>query len=448
MKRHAYQFLLFLPLLMALQSCSYIDTMQRAQHNEEIKGTKAYYDNKCLVAEECAQVSAKIVLPASSRSDALAIAVVLEDGNESRVIDLEVVNFTQDGDNKVSYFFFDLPVGTYTAYTLTMPDEKSRYNNLSVLAKVSGSITKNDLKAYQNAIILDDIKINREESIKKFSYSLTHVKENFEIPDSRRMGYFEDNVTLDNPVFSHKVALEGLYYPQSFSKKTKGMYRLAPEYKKGTIPIIFVHGMAGTPRDWTYMLKNLDLSQYTPYALYYPSGEDFTKLAAKLNAWILSDKIFENGPGVIIAHSYGGIIVRDAFNLLQNSSKKNRGLFISLASPYGGDSKASEGVKNAPYVIPSWRSIADDGEFIQELYRIKLPEEIDFELIFAYNNSESGPSGDGRVPLEKQLRMEAQKEARSIRGFDEDHISIINSKEVAEYINSLLKKFAEENIEK
>ena len=447
MKQLIKQLFLFLPVILILQSCSYIDTMKRAKHNEEIKGTKAYYDNKCLVAEECAGVSAKVILPGTSKIDSLAIAIVIEDGNESRVIDLDVINFTQNGDTKVSFFFFDLPIGSYTAYALTRFDQNSRYDdtNFTVLAKGSGSITEKDLKAYQNAIVLDDITINPEESIEQFPYSIAHMGNKLKNASNRHRGIFEDNTDLDDPIFSHQVAMEGLYYPESFNKKTKGIYRLAPEFKKGSVPILFVHGMAGTPRDWKYMLANLDLTLYTPYVLYYPSGEDFTKLAAHYNAWISSDKIFENGPGVIVAHSFGGIIVRDGLNLEHES---NRLLFISLATPYGGDAKASEGVKDAPYVIPSWRSIADDGSFIKNLYRKKLSDDETFELIFAYYNSGDGLSGDGRVPLEKQLRSEAQKEARSIRGFNEDHISILQSKETADYINTLLEAFAQENIKK
>ena len=424
--------------------------MKRAKYNEEIKGTKAYYDEKCLVAEECARVSSKVIVPGDSSIESLAIAIVVEDGNESRVIDWEVIHFTIDNDAKVSYFFFDLPVGSYTAYALTVPEQNSTAEDFSpfVLAKVSGTITEKYLHAYENAIIMDDIKIDKETGKEHFNYSLDHMRDKLEGSADRGMGYFEGNVSLNDPIFSHQVAMEGLYYPKSFAKKTKGLYRLAPEFKQGTVPIIFVHGMAGTPRDWKYMLDNLDLTYYTPYVLYYASGEDFTKLSAQFNAWILSDKIFEDGPGVIIAHSFGGIIVRDAANLQGVVNEKNRGLYISLATPYGGDAKASEGVKNAPYVIPSWRSIADDGEFIKNLYRNKLHEQVVFELIFAYNNSEDGPSGDGRVPMEKQLREEAQKEARSIHGFNEDHISILNSRETADYINTLLTAFAKEHIKK
>ena len=450
MKQFIFKTLLLFTTLLLFQSCSYIETVNRAGHNEEIKGTQAYYDEKCLIAEECALISAKVMMPASNPLDTLAVAIVVDDGEEKRVIDLEIINFSKDGDEKASYFFFNLPVGEYTIYTLKEPRENATDKHFSILAEHSGSITQNDLISYHNAVILDDIEVDPSIKDERFPYSLEHMKEKLEVPHRKQMGFFENNVTLDDAIFSHKIAMEGLYYPEEFSRKTKGMYRLAPKFVEGTIPIVFVHGMVGTPRDWAYMLKHLDLSHYTPYVVYYPSGEDFAKLSAQFNAWILSDKIFEDGPGVVIAHSFGGIIVRDAANVQKKRSPKDKGLFISLATPFGGDTKASEGVKNAPYVIPSWRSIADDGAFIKELYRKELSEEVDFHLIFAYNNSEEGPSSDGRVPLVKQLRAEAQNEATSIHGFNEEHISILNSKETTAYVNRLLQAFAQEhlNIEK
>lgn len=446
MKPYLRQFILFLPILLLFQACSYIDTLFRFKESKEVKGTKAYYDNKCLVAEECAGLSGKIHLPLEDPNDTLAIAIVVQDGNESRAIDVQLIDFTEDDDEKVSYFFFDLPVGEYEVYALSTKDHSSDFlkKDLVVLGSETGAITAKDLQAYQNAIIIDDVTINSDLNKGLFTYSLSLLEEKLIGQENGNGGYFEKDVNLDDKVFSHKMAMEGLYYPESFKKKTKGFYRLAPEFKKGSIPIIFVHGMGGTPRDWKYMLKNLDLEHFTPYVVYYPSGEDFTKLSMLFNGWIMSDKIFEDGPGVVIAHSYGGIIVRDALNLEHD---KNSGLFISLATPFGGDAKASKGVENAPYVIPSWRSIADDGEFIKGLYRKKLSSNERFELIFAYDNNKEGQSGDGRIPLKKQLRYEAQLEANSVRGFNEDHISILNSKKTAEYINTLLDAFAKENID-
>ena len=439
---------MFIPLYLLLQGCSYIEAVKRAKHNEEIKGTAAYYDDKCLVAEECVRVSAKVVLPLDSPVENLLIAVVVHDENASRVIDAEIINFTPNGDKRVSYVFFDLPVGKYTAYALSMPEQREdlEQSKLDVLAKRSGKIVKSDLKAYQNAVDLNDIYIDTTESDVKFPYPVGLIKKKIN-HSGQQIGTFEEGIDLNDPLFSHSVALEGLYYPKLFRKKSRGLYRLAPKYKEGSIPLIFVHGMAGTPRDWAYILEHIDLTHYTPYLLYYASGEDFTKLSAEFNAWILSDKIFDKGAGVVIAHSFGGVIVRDASNLQERTGRQNKGLFISLATPYGGDAKATEGVKNAPYVIPSWRSIADDSTFIKELYRKALSEDVTFDLLFAYENGETGPSGDGRVPLQKQLRPEAQEEADVIRGFNEDHLSILNSKEVAAYIDRRLQAFAKAYME-
>ncbi len=433
--------------MLIFQGCSYLDAVLREKESKEIMGTKAYYDNKCLVAEECAGISGKVRLPIDDKSNTLAVVVVLEDGNETRAIDAEVIDFSPQNDEKVSYFFFDLPVGTYTLYILKTDNGSNDFQNreLIVLEKEMGSVTTKDLQAYQNAIILDDAHVSSRREVAKFPYSLKEINERLAVAIKSPKGSFDKNVSLDDSVFSHHMAMEGLYYPESFKRKTKPFYRLVPEYKDGTIPLILVHGMGGTPRDWKFMLEHIDMEHFTPYAVYYPSGEDFSKLAALFNEWILSDRIFENAPRVIVAHSYGGVIVREAFNLTRS---QNDSLFISLASPFGGDEKASKGVKNAPYVLPAWRSIADDGDFINNLYRNVLSPYEQYELIFTYNNHGDGPSGDGHIPLKKQLRSEAYNEAESLRGFDEDHMSVVNSKEAAEYINALLLQFVKEHPKK
>ncbi len=434
-----------LPLLLIFQGCSYLDTVMRARENDKLKGTKTYYDNKCMVAEECAGLSGRITIPAESPADTLAIAVVLEDGDDSRVIDADVIDFTPVEGTKVSYYFFNLPVGDYTFYVLKTADGSGDFEHAApaVVAQESGRITKEDLHAYQNAIIVDDVKVDPDLQGEGFSYSLDEVKGRLAATEKSSSGAFEENVDLNDPIFSHEMAMEGLYYPESFRNKTQPLYRLAPAFKEGSIPLIFVHGIAGTPRDWEYMLNHIDMEHYTPYVVYYPSGEDFTKLSTLFNGWLLSDKIFDSGPAVVVAHSFGGIIVRDAFNMPHPEHDR---LFISIASPFGGDEKASEGVKNAPYVIPSWRSIADKGDFIRNLYRSPLASDETYELIFAYDNGGKGVSGDGRVPLKKQLRREAYDEAQSLRGFNEDHLSILRSQAAAAYINTLLQQFAREHL--
>ena len=96
--------------------------------------------------------------------------------------------------------------------------------------------------------------------------------------------------------------------------------------------------------------------------------------------------------------------------------------------------------------MPAWRSIADDGTFIKNLYREPLTSNEAYALVFAYNNHEEGPSSDSRIPLKKQLRKEALKEANYVHGINEDHISILKSNETSTYINELLEKFAQNNL--
>ena len=442
------QFFLILPFFIIFQGCSYLDAMKRAKLNEEIKGTNAYYDQKCLVSDECMMISAKVILPLEERTQTLAFVTVIQDGNESRAIDVQLLNFATESNQKEksAYYFLTLPMGEYTGYIVKVKEHTNFVDEkLEVLKKFGPYfVLKNDLKAYNNSYIEEDIYLNPQNIVEPFNYSLRKFHKKLLVKNSHtHHGYFESDVNLDDPIFSHTMALEGLYYPESFSSKTKALYRLTPSYIKGTIPLIFVHGMAGTPLDWKYIINHVDLEKYTPYLAYYPSGEDYTKLSAMFSGWILSEKIFKEKALVIIAHSFGGVIVRDALNRHQN---KHNILFISLASPFGGDAKASEGVKNAPYVLPAWKSIADDGVFIKNLYRTPLTSTENYSLIFAYNNHDEGPSGDSRIPLKKQLRKEALKEANNVHGVNEDHISILKSNETSNYINELLQKFAQKNL--
>jgi hypothetical protein len=61
-------------------------------------------------------------------------------------------------------------------------------------------------------------------------------------------------------------------------------------------------------------------------------------------------------------------------------------------------------------------------------------------MLNSYRNTSSlsRESGDGVIPLESQLRLEAQRQAFAIRGFNEDHISVLQSPEVIKEVNQAL----------
>jgi hypothetical protein len=53
------------------------------------------------------------------------------------------------------------------------------------------------------------------------------------------------------------------------------------------------------------------------------------------------------------------------------------------------------------------------------------------------DNFLSSGSSDGVIPPSSQLRDAAQEDARTIRGFDEGHLSILQSEDVISNVNSI-----------
>ena len=95
---------------------------------------------------------------------------------------------------------------------------------------------------------------------------------------------------------------------------------------------------------------------------------------------------------------------------------------------------AASGVKFAPQVVPSWRDMAPDSEFLAELYDPVQPEELDYYLLFGYK----GDRGDGTIKLTSQLSPRAQAVAVKVLGFEEDHMSILKSEEALAALHELL----------
>jgi len=191
------QFFLILPFFLIFQGCSYLDAMKRAQLNEDIKGTGAYYDQKCLVSDECVTVSAKVILPLEDTAQTLAFVTVIEDGNERRAIDVQLLYFTTELDQKEksAYYFITLPMGEYRRY-IVKPKENTIFTDgsLGVLQKIGPYfILKHDLKSYNNSYIEKDIYLNSQDVKEPCNYSLTRFHKKLMVKDSQAPhGYFEN----------------------------------------------------------------------------------------------------------------------------------------------------------------------------------------------------------------------------------------------------------------
>jgi hypothetical protein len=78
--------------------------------------------------------------------------------------------------------------------------------------------------------------------------------------------------------------------------------------------------------------------------------------------------------------------------------------------------------------------------FNTSLFARKLPEFVTYALFFSYrgNCSLFLENNDGAVELSSELDVRAQSGVRWIRGYDEDHESILTSPELIAQLNRLM----------
>ena len=250
--------------------------------------------------------------------------------------------------------------------------------------------------------------------------------------------------SLDDPLFDRSISTLGMYDPASFLERAPTMFYALEEDLGYKIPVIFVHGIAGSARDFVGLVKRLDRDRYKAWFFYYPSGGDLNQLAELFYQIFLSGKVYQSSgmPLVIVAHSMGGLIVREAINKYQDLPAENRvRLLITMASPFGGHPAAATGEKHGLIVLPSWRDLNPASPFIANLFRKPLPSFVHHELIYAFQNPGTiklGENSDGVVPLSSQLDPRAQKQASGQFGFDNTHTGILDSDEVAARILNLM----------
>lgn len=237
--------------------------------------------------------------------------------------------------------------------------------------------------------------------------------------------------SLDDPIFSESMASLGMYSPAAFLEAAPMMFYALEEESAYKVPVVFVHGIGGSARDFESIVARLDRRRFKPWFFHYPSGTDLGQSATMFYKLFLSGRVIPLGdmPLVIVAHSMGGLVVREAFNRRQENSGENRvARLITIASPLGGVPGARH-AEGAPVVVPSWRNLSPDSDYVSGLYRRPLPDSLEYHLLFAYGDERSvrfGANSDGVIPLSSQLAGGAQHEATAQAGFDATHTGVLD----------------------
>lgn len=235
--------------------------------------------------------------------------------------------------------------------------------------------------------------------------------------------------SLDDPLFSAQQGNKGLWQPYAFWEDGgTGLHFLEP-FDPMRVPVLFVHGINGSPQDFLTMMSQVDTSRYQVWFVSYPSGMRLSWLARGVFQFMEAlQRRYAFEDMHVVAHSGGGLVSRGALNLCaQNSTCGYVRSFTAISTPWDGVTSAESGVKWAPSVIPVWRDLTPDSEFVSSLFDTPLPGGIPFNLLFGFRKDGFivAGSSDGVIELRSQLRSEAQEEAAWMRGFDEGHVSIL-----------------------
>ncbi len=245
---------------------------------------------------------------------------------------------------------------------------------------------------------------------------------------------------LEAPAFSAQSGSEGYWAPlDSFRRIGGNVYFLEP-YDPARTPVVFVHGASGSAQDWRDFFDGLDRTRYQAWFFQYPSGASLDSMAHLFYWKLLNLQIRYGFQRVhIVAHSMGGLVVR-RFVLNHGEQFPQLGQFVSISTPWGGESAAAVGVKHSPAVVPSWRDMQPDGAFLNALFERPLPAPSSHTLLFSHRGGYNlmRPNTDGVVTLASQLRPDAQAQARLVMGFDEDHVSILSAREVIDQVQQVL----------
>ncbi|MGE5531737.1 MAG: esterase/lipase family protein, partial [Bacteroidota bacterium] len=110
----------------------------------------------------------------------------------------------------------------------------------------------------------------------------------------------------------------------------------------GSHQVLMVHGIFGTQDHFYQLARTLDSDPtLSVYAVRYSWGQHINVLGQKL-AQIINQKVSEDNPIDIVAHSMGGLVSRSAIEQ-HNAGSRVRKL-ITCGSPHGGTPSAAVGV--------------------------------------------------------------------------------------------------------
>jgi pimeloyl-ACP methyl ester carboxylesterase len=402
-------------LALTLSGCGYVNfAAYKAHWGITFKGIPSMSALNNFAPEDSLIVHGQLIYPRERQEPLLLVAV------NHQYQKNELVALVQIQKNTVNYMAF-LPTGDYELLVFADLDKSVDFESDEVVGRVSISVNPEHAIAgtvvYGPPIALD------------FDHP---GKVDFEVGEKIQSTNYVYS-SLDDKFFDPKYGVIGLYNPTELMYHNQGFIFGLEEYDPSKTTVLFVHGVAGTPRDWKFYAAGLDRSRFQPFFFYYPSGLQLDKLGTVL-AQILN--YIGNDPTkrssiVLVAHSMGGLVAWSAIEKAsENGLPSYLKMYSSFSTPYGGNDIAQQWGDKAPVKVPAWHDVATQSEFLQALSKRPFPNKLPFYLYFSYK-AESAltqrENSDGVITLRSQLEPFAQKSATRLVGINETHVGILQS---------------------
>ncbi|MGE9269935.1 MAG: lipase family alpha/beta hydrolase [Verrucomicrobiales bacterium] len=243
--------------------------------------------------------------------------------------------------------------------------------------------------------------------------------------------------------FSSAGASAGYWEPAGYAMSAGlGIYFTEP-YDPGRVPVLFVHGAAGSPHDFASMMQKFDRGRFQLWFFHYPSGRRLAEMGGGLDHGLQILRAHYGFEKVhLVAHSMGGLVSRYAILENQKAEDPCVGRFVSISSPFGGQEFAAKGVRHAPSVVPSWRDIEPGSVFLTQLFDERFSREIDHLMLYGDRSEERlglPDENDGTVSVASMTHRPAVREAERLQCFHDDHMAILSNPVVIREVEEFLR---------
>jgi len=246
---------------------------------------------------------------------------------------------------------------------------------------------------------------------------------------------------LNNPLFNRDNYSIGMWKPIQFIEQVGAGLFFLENYQADKIPVLFIHGINGGPLDWQTTIESLDRNHFQPWLIYYPSGLRLNIISDYLITSILHlQNKYQPKHLFIVAHSMGGLVARSTlkkYHQQHPASANSIKLLMTINSPLSGMVSAGKGVDTSPIILPVWRDLAPNSEFLADLNQWKIPSTVPYHLVFSYLTDSSG---DGIVSIENQIPLKMQQQATRIYGFNNSHTGTLRDKSFLKIFNHIIEE--------